>query len=292
MPEPNENQPPEQPEQERSFFGIIIHSFFIIPFLIAVFCVLLFAAMRLLTHEQKTVHDLLNDVKTGGITTRWQGAFELSKILANPKMVPQDERFQNELINAFEHSQGDDPRVRQYLALAMGRTGNRVYFDALTKDIANEKEENLPAVIYALGMLKDVRGVPVAANYSEHANSRIRSIAVVALGNIGDVSAKKILKKTLNDPEPNVQWGSAISLAEMGDLSGKEILSQLLNRQYLSQFPEVDPYEQNQLILNTMNAAAKLNDPDLNAKINELAKQDQNMNVRAAAMKYTESLQK
>jgi len=283
---------PQTPEKERSFFGIIIHSFFIIPFLIAVFCVLLFAAVRLLTHEQKTAYDLLNDVKTGGVTKRWQGAFELSKILSNPKMVPQEERFQNELISAFKNSKTDEPLVRQYLAFAMGRTGNPVYFEPLTADIQDEREENVPAILYALGMIKDLRGIPIITGYTDHPSAKIRSIAVVALGNTGDHSIKKILKKTLNDAEPNVQWGSAISLAQMGDSQGKGILFQLLDRRYLSQFPEVDSYEQNHLILNTISAAANLNDPELNNRISELSKLDQNSNVRAAAMKFTENLKK
>lgn len=283
---------PQTPEKEQSFFGIIVHSFFIIPFLIAVFCVLLFAAVRLLTHEQKTVYDLLNDVKTGGVTKRWQGAFELSKVLSNPKMIPQEERFQNELISAFKNSKTDEPLVRQYLAFAMGRTGNPAYFEPLTADIQNEREENVPAILYALGMIKDLRGIPIIAGYTDHPNAKIRSIAVVALGNTGDHSIKKFLKKTLNDAEPNVQWGSAISLAQMGDSQGKGILFQLLDRRYLSQFPEVDSYEQNHLILNTISAAANLNDPELNNRIKELSKLDQNSNVRAAAMKFTENLNK
>ena len=56
--------PPVNDEKPKSIFGVIIHSFFIIPFLIAVFCVLLFAAVSLLTHEKQTAYDLLNDVKT------------------------------------------------------------------------------------------------------------------------------------------------------------------------------------------------------------------------------------
>ena len=292
MPESTETQPQPLPEKEQSFFGIVIHSFFIVPFLIAVFCVLLFTVVRLLTHEQQTVYDLLADIKTGGVTKRWQAAFELSKILANSKLIPQESRFTNELLNTFQHSREDDPRVRQYLALAIGRTGNVGYFEPLTTDIAQEKEETLPAILYALGMLQDKRGSSIIINYLNHPNARIRSIAVVALGSIGDVTYEKFLKKTLNDPEPNVQWGSAISLARMGSSAGKSILSQLLSRQYLAQFPEVDPYEQNYLILNAISVAAKLNDPDLNQKIIELSKQDKNMNVRAAAMKFVEDFTK
>ena len=66
---------------------------FVIPFLIAVFCVLLFTAIHLLTREQRGAEDYLADIKTGGLTKRWQGAFELSKILANPELVPDEDRF-------------------------------------------------------------------------------------------------------------------------------------------------------------------------------------------------------
>ena len=59
-----------QHADEKSFFGIIVHSFFIIPFLIAVFCVLLFVAMRVLTLEQHSAYDYLEDVKTGGLSKR------------------------------------------------------------------------------------------------------------------------------------------------------------------------------------------------------------------------------
>ena len=69
-----ENTEPQE-EKEKSFFSVIIHSFFVIPFLIAVFCVLLFTAVHLLTSEQQTVYDFLNDVKVGGATKRSQAPF-------------------------------------------------------------------------------------------------------------------------------------------------------------------------------------------------------------------------
>ena len=279
--ENNESQP------ERSFFGIIVHSFFVIPFLIAVFCVLLFTAVYLLTREQQTAYDYLEDVKTGGLTKRWQAAFELSKILANPALTPHDERFTAELSSAFKQSVHDDSRVRQYLALAMARTGNPGFFDLLSEHINEEREENLYAILYALGMLKDHRAVPVLEEFISHPQARIRSVAVVALGTIGDPSCKQILKKTLSDPEPNVQWGTAISLAQMGDGSGEGILLQLLNREELAKYPEVDPQEQNHLILAAIEASTHLHDPELDTVIQSLAHNDKNMNVRAAAMDYT-----
>ena len=263
--EPNPPVPQEIPETEKSFFNVIIHSFFVIPFLIAVFCILLFTAGHLLTREQQTVYDYLNDIKVGGATKRWQAAFELSKILATPAFVPQDDRFVSEMIKACKESEHDDPRVRQYLALAMGRTGKSEFLPPLLQHIEKEKEENLYAIIYALGMLREKRAVSTLSQYSAHPNPRIRSGVAVSLGVIGDYGAKEILKKALNDSEPNVKWGAALSLAQMNDASGKEILLKLLDRKYLSGFSAIDPQEQNQIFGGDCRAA-RVEVPELDTK--------------------------
>ena len=72
---PKTNQPKSK---KKSAKGILVHSIIVIPFGIAVSCVLLYAAMHLLTREQQTAYDFLEDVKIGGATKRWQAAFELS----------------------------------------------------------------------------------------------------------------------------------------------------------------------------------------------------------------------
>lgn len=269
--------------EEKPFLSVIVHSFFIIPFLIAVFCVLLFTGIHLLTREKRTVYDYLEDVKTGGLTKRWQGAFELSKILSNPALLPEDNRFSNELISAFEHAEHDDDRVRQYLALAMGRTQRPEFLEPLLKGLAKEKEGNLPAVIYALGMLQQKEAANAIHPYTDHPDARVRSIAVTALGQIGNLRSKPVLFKGLSDPEPNVQWGAALSLARMGDPSGRHIIFNLLDREYLAQFPEVDPHEENQLILMAIETSKFVDGPDLRKRLKELSQTDKNMNVRAAA---------
>lgn len=276
--------PSNDPKEDKSFLRVIVHSFFIIPFLIAVFCIVLFAGIKLLTEEKRSVFDYLEDVKTGGRDKRWQGAFELSKILSNPESVPQNERFINELIHAFEEGKHDDNRVRQYLALAMGRTKNSAFSRVLTDGLNGEKEENIPALLYAIGMLGVKENSAVLFPYVDHNEPRVRSIAVVALGNLADPASVSFLKKGLKDSEPNVQWGSAISLAKMGDGSGKDILLKLLDRQYLSQFAEVDQNEENNLLIAAIEACGLINDQDLNEKIKALSMNDQNMKVRAAAM--------
>jgi HEAT repeat protein len=279
-----EEEKSEEPKEEKSFFGVIIHSFFVVPFLIAVFSILLFVAVRILTIEQHTMYDYLNEIKTGGLTKRWQAAFELSKMVVQQENIPTKDRFIAELISAFEHSRHDDNRVRQYLALTMGRVGDQRFITPLTMALKEEREENLYAVIYALGMLRDKKIGASLYPYLKHPNSRVRLVSVMALGNLADDHSLSLLREALYDPEPNVQWDAAIALAKMGDASGKDILLRLLDRLYLSRFSEVDLYEQNHIMLVTIEAAARLNDPELNDVIKKLAHDDQNMNIRQTAM--------
>lgn len=279
---------PEAPDEpQRSMLGVIVHSFFIVPFLIAVFCSLLFTAGMMLTREQKTAFDYLEDIRIGGSTKRWQSAFELSKFLADPDKITDEERFAAEMITVFERArvQHDDSRVREYLALGMGRTGNPQYLEPLLQAIDSSEENLLLSAIYALGMLRDQGAVAKLQLFLDHSVPRIRSITVVALANIGGSDVIPLLKGALADAEPNVRWGAAISLARMGDASGKETLLELLKPDYLSQFPAVDAREKSDLRVATIEAAGRLDAQDVRLKIEELS-QDSDMKVRAAAWNY------
>ena len=173
----------------------------------------------------------------------------------------------------------------------MGRTKKSEFFSPLVEDIAQEKDDNLYAVIYALGMLQDKRAVEPLVKYLDHPQARLRSVTVVALGSIADPNSIKYLKKALNDAEPNVQWGAAISLAQLKDASGQEVIAKLLNRGYLEQFPEVDVHEQTYLLISAIDAAKFLGAPEITNTIKELAKSESNMKVRAAALEYINNLQ-
>ncbi len=283
------NQPSsleEPPKEEKPFLSILVHSFFIIPFLIAVFCLLLFAAMHLLTREKRSAYDYLDDVQMGGMTKRWQAAFELSKLLANSKTVIHDDKFINQMIAAFNDSKDDDPRVRQYLALAMGRTGEEKYLPTLLKNLTNEREENLPSLIYAIGMIKNKESAENLYVFMDHQHPRVRSVTAVALGNIGNLNSKNYLRKALNDQEPNVKWGSALSLANLGDASGVSVVLSLLDRTYLDLYPQVDSDEKTNLMIASINAAKNIKTESLTTTIQSLSISDKNMEVRKAAFDY------
>ena len=280
----SENLPNNFPAEKKSLLRVVIHSFFVVPFIIAIFGVLIFLMLRILTIEPRTAQDYLHDVKIGGNTKRWQGAFELSKILANPGMVPREERFVNDLISTFEYSEKErDDRIRIYLALAMGRTKDLRYATILEKTLNAENEEILAAAIYSLGLINSPTSLEQLLLMFEHESARVRHQAVVALGNYDGDQVQTVLKQALHDPEPNVRWDAAIALAKQKDDSGRRILLDLMDRKYLDSFPNIDAVEQNQAILAAIRASRDILDDELRQVLLDLMENDLNMKVRQAA---------
>lgn len=265
-----------------SSLRVIIHSFFVVPFLIAILALVVFLAVRILTVEPRSAEDYLNDVKIGGTTKRWQAAFELSKLLAVPRQVPHTERFVQELKAAFEHARHDrDPRVRVYLALAMGRTGDRRYRDVLAAALEEGDEGLVAACAYALGLIGGVDEVLIPL--LEHPAPRVRLQAVIGLGNSSAEEVLPGLRAALEDPEPNVRWDAAVGLAKHHDPAGRRILLDLLNRKYLDSFPKIDERERHQTMMVAIQVAALILDPELEAALLQLRDQDPNLKIRAAA---------
>ena len=280
----SEKLPNNFPAEKKSLLRVVIHSFFVVPFIIAIFGVLIFLMLRILTIEPRTAQDYLHDVKIGGNTKRWQGAFELSKILANPGMVPREERFVNDLISTFEYSEKErDDRIRIYLALAMGRTKDLRYATILEKTLNDENEEILAAVIYSLGLINSPTSLEQLLLMFEHESARVRHQVVVALGNYDGDQVQIVLKQALHDPEPNVRWDAAIALAKQKDDSGRTILLDLMDRKYLDSFPNIDAVEQNQAILAAIRSSRDILDDELRQVLLDLMENDLNMKVRQAA---------
>ena len=278
------DQIPIPNEPEKSIFKILFNSFVIIPFLVAASLVFIYSLFSLLTYEDATAYDYLNDIKIGGATKRWQSAFELSKILYISDEISKDDRFISEMINIFKQSKHDDNRVRQYLALAMGRTGNSRYIDPLLSEIEDENTENIPAIIRALGLLKSGKAVQKLKLFLDHEDESIRLQTVIAFGNIADPTVIEDLKKSLYDSQPNIRWDAAISLAKIGDDSGREIILKLIEGKFFINFPEVDIRERDQARIIAIRAGILLNDPIINSKIQELADEENNINIRKTAM--------
>ena len=263
---------------------MVIHSFFVVPLIIAVFAVLIFLVVRIMTSEPNTAQDYLEDVKIGGTTKRWQGAFELSKILSNPKQVPKDDRFVAELISTFKFATNDrDIRVKQYLALAMGATKDIRYTQPLIEALDRPEPELIMAIAHGLGNIADKSAVSHLTELLNHGEAKVRLQAVISLGKIGDVSTIPVLKEMMADPEANVRWDAAIALAKQKDASGQRILLDLMDRNYLDSFPNIDEIEQVQAMMVAIQVAPFIQDLELKRSLEKLRDSDSNLKIREAA---------
>lgn len=274
-------------EPKRSGLGVIVHSFFVVPLLIAVLAVLVIAGVSILSSEPADALDYLSDVRTGGQTRRWQAAFDLSTLLfdlARKDQVPRDERFVNEMNFVFAEAEGDDQRVRQYLSQAMALTGDRRFVPTLLDALATEDSE-ISASFYlqALGFLAGTEELPVLLPYLQHDSDRIRTSAVRTIGAIGDPSTVPALEPLLYDEQHNARWFAAIALAALGSDAGAAVLMQILDREYWADFPNVDADEQSDIMEVAVNVAVGLGRPELTEQVRGLSTGDIDPRVRRAA---------
>ena len=274
----------ENHTEKKSVLQVVIHSFFVVPFIIAIFAVIIFLVIRLMTTEPNSARDYLEDVKIGGTTKRWQGAFELSKLLSNPKMIPKDEMFVNEMISTFEYSSNDrDKRIRQYLAIAMGATKDERYSSTLINAIESADIGVVQACAFALGNIGDAKAIEPLKKILSDSDPQVRLHGVIALGKIGGQSSIAPLRKMLTDIEPNIRWDAAIGLAKQKNSSGRSILLDLLDRKYLNSFPNVDEKEIVQVILVTISVSHFVQNQELKPKLERLMDEDLNLKIREAA---------
>ena len=274
----------ESQSEEKSILKVVIHSFFVVPLVIAIFAVIIFLVIRIMTTEPNSARDYLEDVKIGGTTKRWQGAFELSKMLSNPKMIPKDDLFTNELIATFEYSSNDrDERIRQYLAIAMGATKDERYVPTLIDAIQSSDIGVVQACAFALGNIGSNEAIEPLTELLDEPDPQVRLHSVIALGKIGGQTVVPYLKKMLTDIEPNVRWDAAIGLAKQKDSTARTILLDLLDRKYLNSFPNIDEKEKVQVILVVISVSHFIQNQELKSKLEFLKNEDSNLKIREAA---------
>ena len=276
----------QQLQEKNSKVYTLYYAFFLIPLMITIFGVMFFFMFKVLTYETNSPYEYLTNVQIGSATKRWQSAFELSKLLSNPELVPLDSGFKNKMITVYKKSIHDDPMVRMYLALAMGRTGEQEFGPTLIEGLKDEDEGSRLAAIKALGILRYVPSVDKVKKFIQGSRSNEEKLAAaITLGSLGDTSVVSELQNLLEDEEPNIRWDAAIALAKLGDISGNRIINNLLDRSYLNNFSEVDEEEKVQAILVAIQVSSQYPSDNFVTNLLKLATFDNNMKIRDIAIK-------
>ena len=267
--------------------------FFLIPLAVVGVTVLVYVGFRSLLVEDRSAQDYLTEVRTGGSTRRWPAAYELSRLMSDPK-VRADRTLAPALVKAFQESKGD-AQVRRYLALAIGRLDPPLPPDAvadLTHALDDPDSETRISVIWALGSSGDpavvARLLPLYS--APTGDAGIRKMVVYALGALPGDEQIATLRTALEDAAPDVRWNAAVALARHGSHEGVPVLRQMLDRSYVEhvvtrdvrQDDDQDPIAD--VMISGLRAAAALKDETLKAPVTTLSQQDRSMRVRQAAI--------
>jgi HEAT repeats len=274
----------EAPERQTTPFLVL--QFFIFPMAIVAVCVTVFVIFGLIASEGKSARAYLEEVRAGGTNRRWQAAFELSKILQGKKEAAlEDDRFVPEIVSLFRDSKNDDPRVRRYLAVALGRLGDRRAVDPLI-EVLKQRDPDPETLIYsvwALGAIGDPKALPILLTLAGSEDSGVRKAVVHSLGALPSPEARAALETALDDATPDVRWNAAIALAREGDDAAKPVLLRMLDREQIAATPGVTPEQVDEALLQAIAATPGLHDTDVTGVLQRLWRSDPSLKVREAA---------
>ena len=214
---------------------------------------------------------------------RVQAAYEMSKILvADPQALDKEPGAKAEIRRLFQEV--EDPQLRQYLALVLGRTRDPLAVPLLTAALDDRDDTTRIYALWALGTLGDpaARG-RVEATLADP-DPGLRKTAAFALGEIGDPAAVPPLVEALDDAVADVRFNAALSLARLGSDAGVPVLEAMLDRQLLARVPDITREQQEEVLISALAALGAVGRAEHLAAIDRLAREDPSLRVRQAAI--------
>jgi HEAT repeat protein len=255
----------------------------------------IFVLFGLITAEGKGPADYLDLIRTGDSNRRWQAAYELSRVIQagrDPGLA--DPRLVGQMVSLFERAEDDDPRVRRFLALALGRLGDAHAVPVLLAYLKSAEEGEAPDpetriyAVWALGAIGDETAVPELLSLMTHEDPGLRKTAAHALGVFRTEEAEAALGRALGDPVGDVRWNAALALARHADPAAVPVLVEMMDREQLARDEAVTPAQTEEILLQAIQGAVRLGDARLASRLVELGNSDPSLRVRAAARRGLE----
>ena len=263
----------------------LVSQFVIFPVAIILVGLAIYLGLGLLTVERKTAEDYLNTIRVGGINSRWQAAYELATVLDQEQREGRiGRRFVGELIRVFEASRSDDPRVRRFLAAAMGRVRDPELVGVLIAALDDPDDETRINAMFSLRAQGNPDAVPHLIRIASNDDAGLRKAAVYALGGLDDPRAPPALERALHDRAPDVRWNAALQLAGAGNGAGLEVLGEILSPGYLDGFDRISGEGRRNILVEAIRAVGILNAASLAPSLQRLRNQDPDLRVRQAAI--------
>jgi HEAT repeat protein len=260
----------------------ILFQFVIFPLGVVMIGVAVFLLFGKLASIEQSIPDYLSDIKSGSSHRKFQAAYELSKSIkrGEAKRYP---NLVDQVVDVYRSSKDDDPRVRQYLTLVLGKLGDARAVPVLVDALHDPVVETRIYALIALAELRDRGSVAAVIAATKDEDKDVRKTAVYALGEIGDARAVPVLEEALNDQIADIRFNAAMALSRFGDQKAQPVLRAMLDRAALDRVAGMRPDQKEDAMVAAIPAYAKLAGKASTAELTPLANGDPSMRVRAAA---------
>ena len=260
----------------------ILFQFVVFPLGVVMIGVAIFLLFGKLASEQESIPEYLSDIRTGSDHRKFQAAYQLSKSIKRGE-AKQYPNLPEQVVAVYRESKDDDPRVRQYLSLVLGKIGSRKATPVLVEALQEPAVETRIYALLALSELRDPASVPAVIAATRDQDHDVRKSAAFVLGLLGDPRAVPTLVESLNDPTADVRFNAAIALSKFGDPRATRVLEEMLDPARLDRVPGMRPDQKEEAMLAAIPALVKVAGTGARATLQPLADRDPSMRVRSAA---------
>lgn len=276
------NHVPNPADVPRESSRTVLFQFVLLPLLVVLIGVGVFLLFGLIAHEEHSIPEYLNAIRSGSSHRRWQAAYQLSKSLkrGEAKQYPD---LAVEIARLYSAAKNDDPKIRRYLSMVLGTLGDKRGSAVLLDGLNDQDPETRIYALWALAEIGDPQTVPRIVELTRDEDRDIRKTAVYALGRIGDPAATPALVEALGDSAEDVRWNAALALAQFRDPHALGPLREMLDRERLDRFPALRPDQKEIVMLNAISAYSELAGAEAVPVLEKLAASDPSLKVRATA---------
>jgi len=220
---------------DRSDWKVVLQ-FFIVPLSLVAVLVSVFFGLQVLRSRHPDPRTTLGDLKSRkgfllpwvGDPKRWQSGYDLSLLVRSGAPGSAGDLVL-EMAAAFrEAAPQGDLKLRRYLALALGRSGDPRAAPALRDGLKDADGETRLFCVWSLMQIADQGALDLLRERTTDPDAGVRKMAVFALGQMADHESDSALRRALADADQDVRWNAAISLARIGDASGEPQLLEIL----------------------------------------------------------------
>ena len=163
----------------------ILFQFVVFPLGVVLIGVAIFLLFGKLASERESIPEYLSDIRTGSDHRKFQAAYQLSKSIKRGE-AKQYPNLADQVVSVYRESKDEDPRVRQYLTLVLGKIGDRKATPVLIDALKEPLVETRIYALLALSELRDPSSVPALIEASRDPEHDVRKTAIFVLGLIGD----------------------------------------------------------------------------------------------------------